>query len=87
MYICLLYTSVSLTNTNAPYATLTITGNLTGSGTFNLNTNIAENKSDKIVVQGTAEGNHKIGVTNQGANVANGKVTLVETKMCIRDRY
>ena len=71
--------AVSLTNTNAPYATLTITGNLTGSGTFNLNTNIAENKSDKIIVKGTAEGNHKIGVTNQGANVANGKVTLVET--------
>lgn len=71
--------SVSLTNTNAPYTTLTITGNLTGSGTFNLNTNIAENKSDRIVVKGTAEGNHKIGVTNQGANVADGKVTLVET--------
>lgn len=71
--------AVSLTNTNAPYTTLTITGNLTGSGTFNLNTNIAENKSDKIVVKGSAEGNHKIGVTNQGANVANGKVTLVET--------
>ena len=71
--------AVSLTNTNAPYATLTITGNLTGSGIFNLNTNIAENKSDKIVVKGTAEGNHKIGVSNQGANVANGKVTLVET--------
>ena len=71
--------AVSLTNTNAPYATLTITGNLTGSGIFNLNTNIAENKSDKIVIKGTAEGNHKIGVTNQGANVDNGKVTLVET--------
>ena len=61
------------------YKTLTIKDNLTGSNTFNLNTNIAENKSDKIVVKGTAEGNHKIGVTNQGANVANGKVTLVET--------
>ena len=61
------------------YKTLTIRDNLTGSSIFNLNTNIAENKSDKIVVQGTAEGNHKIGVTNQGANVANGKVTLVET--------
>lgn len=71
--------AVSLTNTNAPYATLTITGNLTGSGIFNLNTNIAENKSDRIVVKGTAEGNHKIGVTNQGANIADGKVTLVET--------
>ena len=61
------------------YKTLTIKDNLTGSGTFNLNTNIAENKSDKIVVKGTAEGNHKIGVTNQGANVDKGKVTLVET--------
>ena len=61
------------------YKTLTIKDNLTGSSTFNLNTNIAENKSDKIVVKGTAEGNHKIGITNQGANVANGKVTLVET--------
>ena len=61
------------------YKTLTIKDNLTGSGTFNLNTNIAENKSDKIIVKGTAEGNHKIRVTNQGANVANGKVTLVET--------
>ena len=61
------------------YKTLTIKDNLRGSSTFNLNTNIAENKSDKIVVKGTAEGNHKIGVTNQGENVANGKVTLVET--------
>lgn len=62
------------------FQTLTITGNLTGSGTFNLNTNIAENKGDKIIVQGTAEGNHKIGITNQGANVADHKLTLVETK-------
>ena len=61
------------------YKTLTIKDKLTGSGTFSLNTNIAENKSDKIVVKGAAEGNHKIGVTNQGANVDNGKVTLVET--------
>lgn len=71
--------AISLTNTKAPYAVLTITGNLTGSGTFNLYTNIENNNSNKIIVQGTAEGNHKIGVTNQGANVANGKVTLVET--------
>ena len=69
---------VNLEKTDS-FQTLTIHDNLTGSGTFNLNTNIAENKSDKIVVKGTAEGNHKIGVTNQGANVANRKVTLVET--------
>lgn len=68
---------VNLVNDN--YQGIIVRGNLTGSGTFNLNTNIAENKSDKIIVQGTAEGSHKIGVTNQGANVANGKVTLVET--------
>ena len=68
---------VNLANDN--YQGIIIRGNLTGSGTFNLNTNIAENKSDKIIVKGTAEGSHKIGVTNQGANVANGKVTLVET--------
>ena len=71
--------AVSLTSTKEPYAVLTITGNLTGSGTFNLYTNIANNNANKIIVQGTAEGSHKIGVTNQGANVANGKVTLVET--------
>ncbi|WP_143530832.1 pertactin-like passenger domain-containing protein, partial [Rodentibacter myodis] len=65
---------------NDNFQTLTIFNNLTGSGTFNLNTNIAENKGDKIIVQGSAEGNHKIGVTNQGANVANRKLTLVETK-------
>ena len=70
---------VSLTSANAPYAALTITGNLTGSGTFNLYTNIENNNANKIIVQGTAEGSHKIEVTNQGANVANGKVTLVET--------
>lgn len=71
--------SVMTFEPTSDYKTLTIKGNLTGAGTFNLNTNIAENKGDKIVVQGTAEGNHKIGVTNQGANVANHKLTLVET--------
>ena len=71
--------AVSLTSTKEPYAVLTITGNLTGSGTFNLYTNIANNNANKIIVQGTAEGSHKIGVTNQGENVTNGKVTLVET--------
>ena len=71
--------AVSLTSTKEPYAVLTITGNLTGSGTFNLYTNIANNNANKIIVQGTAEGSHKIGVTNQGENVSDGKVTLVET--------
>ena len=61
------------------YKTLTIKGDLTGSTTFDLNTNIAENKADKIVVKGKAEGDHHLNVTDHGAHVANGKVTLVET--------
>ena len=61
------------------YKTLTIKGDLTGSTTFDLNTNIAENKADKIVVKGNAEGEHNLTVTDHGAHVANGKVTLVET--------
>ena len=61
------------------YKTLTIKGDLTGSTTFDLNTNIAENKADKIIVKGKAEGDHNLNVTDHGAHVANGKVTLVET--------
>ena len=61
------------------YKTLTIKGDLSGSTTFDLNTNIAENKADKIVVKGKAEGDHHLNVTDHGAHVANGKVTLVET--------
>ena len=61
------------------YKTLTIKGDLSGSTTFDLNTNIAENKADKIVVKGKAEGDHNLNVTDHGAHVANGKVTLVET--------
>ena len=61
------------------YKTLTIKGDLTGSATFDLNTNIAENKADKIVVKGKAEGDHNLNVTDHGAHVVNGKVTLVET--------
>ena len=61
------------------YKTLTIKGDLTGSTTFDLNTNIAENKADKIIVKGNAEGDHHLNVTDHGAHVANGKVTLVET--------
>ncbi|QIA77290.1 autotransporter outer membrane beta-barrel domain-containing protein [Rodentibacter caecimuris] len=61
------------------FQTLTIKGNLTGSGIFNLNTNIAENKGDKIIIEGTAEGNHKLGVKDHGVAAANKKLTLVET--------
>ncbi|WP_143529802.1 pertactin-like passenger domain-containing protein, partial [Rodentibacter rarus] len=64
---------------NSEYKTLTIKGNLTGSGTFNLNTNISENKGDKIIVEGTASGEHKLNVIDHGREVADKKLTLVET--------
>ena len=62
------------------YQKLTIKGDLTGNGTFYLNTLIPEFQSDKIVVLGKAEGNHKLNINEQGTvAVANSRVTLVET--------
>ena len=62
------------------YQKLTIKGDLTGNGTFYLNTLIPEFQSDKIVVLGKAEGNHKLNINEQGTvAVANSSVTLVET--------
>ena len=62
------------------YQTLTIKGDLTGNGTFYLNTLIPGFQSDKIVVLGKAEGNHKLNINEQGTvAVANSRVTLVET--------
>ncbi len=54
------------TQPNQQYNTLTITGNLTGAGQFNYLTNLTENKSDKVVVQGTAEGQYGLYVQNSG---------------------
>ena len=62
------------------YQTLTIKGDLTGNGTCYLNTLIPGFQSDKIVVLGKAEGNHKLNINEQGTvAVANSRVTLVET--------
>ena len=62
------------------YQTLTIKGDLTGNGAFYLNTLIPGFQSDKIVVLGKAEGNHKLNINEQGTvAVANSRVTLVET--------
>ena len=63
-----------------PFQTLTI-GNLTGSGTFIVNTDIAEQNSDKIVITGSAEGSHSLRVkdTYKEPNTSDGKVILVKT--------
>ncbi|MDH2924276.1 IgA-specific serine endopeptidase [Nicoletella semolina] len=56
---------------NAPYSpinyyTLTVNGDLSGAGQFNYLSNIAELKSDKLVVRGRATGGHWLNVKNTG---------------------
>lgn len=64
------------------FQTFTIYGNLSGNGHFDLNTDLANEKSDKIVVKGEDSGNFTLGIKDSGnePNAANGKVTLVETR-------
>ncbi|QPB43693.1 autotransporter outer membrane beta-barrel domain-containing protein [Rodentibacter haemolyticus] len=62
--------------------TLIIKENLLGSGTFILSTNLADEESDKIIVQGKDSGQFWLDIHNSGdePNAPNGKVTLVETQ-------
>ncbi|MFA9487413.1 MULTISPECIES: autotransporter outer membrane beta-barrel domain-containing protein [unclassified Mannheimia] len=64
------------------FQTLTIYENLSGNGHFDLNTDLANQQSDKIVVKGDDSGNFTLGIKDSGnePNAANGKVTLVETQ-------
>lgn len=57
------------------------TDTLSGSGTFALNTDLAKEQSDKIVVKTKDEGSFLLKINDSGnePNTANGKVTLVET--------
>lgn len=63
------------------FNTLTI-DNLSGSGHFDLYSDLADQKSDKIVVKGKDSGEFTLGIHNSRnePNAANGKVTLVETQ-------
>lgn len=56
-------------------------GNLSGTGNFTLNTDLANQQSDKIVVTGSDNGSFGLNINDSGnePNAANGKVTLVET--------
>ena len=56
-------------------------GNLAGSGTFALKTDIAALKSDRLVVTGSSAGDHYLRVRNQGDMRTSGQevLTLVET--------
>lgn len=72
--------TVNLSKTD-DFQTLTI-GNLSGTGNFSLNTDLANQQSDKIVITGKDSGDFKLAVADSGnePNAANDKVTLVETQ-------
>ncbi|WP_370599426.1 autotransporter outer membrane beta-barrel domain-containing protein [Pseudomonas nitroreducens] len=52
------------------YKTLTVEGDLDGSGTFAMNTDIAERQGDQLVVQGTARGTHQLAIEDSGKQPA-----------------
>lgn len=62
------------------FQTLTV-GNLSGTGNFALNTDLANKQSDKIMVTGSDSGSFGLNIKDSGnePNATNGKVTLVET--------
>lgn len=62
------------------FQTLTV-GNLSGTGNFTLNTDLANQQSDKIIVKGSDSGSFGLNIKDSGnePKAANGKVTLVET--------
>ncbi|STZ76465.1 autotransporter outer membrane beta-barrel domain-containing protein [Bergeriella denitrificans] len=61
------------------FHTLTINRNLSGNGTFDLNTDLAQQQGDKIVVKGRVAGKHTLNVSNTKTEIADAKLTLVET--------
>lgn len=76
------------------FQNLTIYENLSGNGHFELNTDLANQQSDKIVVKGEDSGLFTLGIKDSGnePQAANGKVTLVETQtgqaqFSLKDRY
>ncbi|AIZ79719.1 autotransporter outer membrane beta-barrel domain-containing protein [Actinobacillus equuli] len=64
------------------FHTLEILGNLSGTGNFTLNSDLANQQADKIVVTGDDSGEFGLNVKDSGnePKSANGKVTLVETQ-------
>lgn len=73
--------TVNLVKSNDSFHTFTIYNDLSGNGNFTLNTDLASQQSDKIVVTGSDSGSFGLNINDSGnePNAANGKVTLVET--------
>lgn len=62
------------------FKTLTVEGDLSGSGTFALNTDLARQQGDLLRVQGTLSGNHTLAVADTGhePSAPEGKLRLVD---------
>ncbi len=73
--------TVNLVKSNDSFHTFTIYNDLSGNGNFTLNTDLANQQSDKIIVKGSDSGSFGLNIKDSGnePNAANGKVTLVET--------
>lgn len=67
---------VNLNGQVGAFNTLTL-GSLSGSGTFALNTDIAQLQGDKLVITGEASGSHTLAVANTGAEPKAGDSGLV----------
>lgn len=64
------------------FQTLTVHGDLSGNGTFSLNTDLAAGQGDKLMVHGKASGSHVLKVRNtpnEPKLPENAKLTVVET--------
>ena len=60
---------------------LVVNGDLTGSGHFFLNTDLASEQGDELIVKGRAEGSHQVTVNNSKnePKKEGGRLTLIET--------
>ncbi|WP_244175324.1 autotransporter outer membrane beta-barrel domain-containing protein [Actinobacillus porcitonsillarum] len=72
--------NITFEPSSSAFKTLAIT-DLIGNANFTLNTDLANQQSDKIVVTGSDSGSFGLNINDSGnePNAANGKVTLVET--------
>ena len=67
---------ISLSQPDQPFHTLTINGNLSGNGTFFYRSQFATVDGDKVIVNGTASGNHQLYLNDIGTEPERNKARL-----------
>lgn len=62
------------------FKTLKVTGDLSGAGTFGMNTDLASQQGDRLEVGGTISGSHKLAIADSGAEPvgAGGELMMVD---------